>query len=170
MYYSLSFSLVNADLTWFWHVNKEDSCLMIQTSFERDCPRLINEEFSVWRVWRHRLDFIVERWVWCPCLVSVIGHDRQEMGACWEKFRLFKNKQKSVFKRQRRQQKLLIIIIFLPCVFSSSVLISYRSLWKRGGLSLMSRMEISTPNLVSIDESVFLASNFSYRSKGLTQS
>lgn len=59
--------------------------------------------------------------------------------------------------------------IFLPCA-ASATLISYRSLSKRGALSLMSRMVISIPRFVSMDESGFVALNFSYRLKEIIQS
>lgn len=57
---------------------------MVQTSFKGNGSRFLNEEFSVWRVWRYRFDFIVEGGVWCPSLVSVIGYHSQERGAFWE--------------------------------------------------------------------------------------
>lgn len=57
----------------------------------------------------------------------------------------------------------MLVVYSLPCAFSSLMLTSYRSLWKLGGLSLISNMLISTPNFVSSDKSVLLASNLSYR-------
>lgn len=74
---------------------------------------------------------------------------------------------KKTKKKKRERDGLLYS---LPCNVSSEMLISYSSFGKCGGLSLMSIMLISTPNLVSIERSFFLASSVSYRLKYMIQS
>ena len=155
--------------TWTYSKDCTDTYLVIQTPFEGHFPRLrINSELSVRMVWRHRLNFIVERWVWRPSLVFVVGYHSLNMGACWEMTKQRKGCTYQILWGNKKRH-ITSLLYPLPCVASSSTLISNRSLWKRGGLSLMSDIPISTPNLVSIDESVFIASNLSYRLKDGTQ-